>query len=460
MKIRNQFFILSFLIISIPILCSVFIILHTYIHSPNRYLLKGSIPPDQNDMPFLSDKEFSNLEASLKMLPQEVEAVLCRTTDRKIIYSSMSDIKTGIYMEKDEIWNYTLQTSDRYFYQFSRIPSAGEELLLITRLSLNRIKNEQKTKNYLKVLFAVIVITTISLTLISFISKAIFEGLHKIELSSALLAEGKLNKPIISDVSSNKNNEFICIMNSLEKMRCELLEIQNSKNRFMMGISHDLRTPVAVIKGYSEAIHDDVITDCAEIKNSMDLIEQKAEQLEEMINTLINFMKLNNTEIKEKLVSNSITKLITSFAKYAEITGKVFKRNVHTDINLLEDIKVPLNNQLVHRSFENLFSNALRYTKENDLIEVIAYTEEQDKQNFIIMMIKDSGIGIDKKDLDYIFDIFYRGTNSRKEEGMGVGLAVVKSIMKTHGWDISVSSQKKKGTCFTIRIPYNKPSEQ
>jgi hypothetical protein len=163
-------------------------------------------------MHFLSDKEFSNLEASLKMLPQEVEAVLCRTTDRKIIYSSMSDIKTGIYMEKDEIWNYALQTSDRYFYQFSRIPSAGEELLLITRLSLNRIKNEQKTKNYLKVLFAVIVITTISLTLISFISKAIFEGLHKIELSSALLAEGKLNKPIISDVSSNKNNEFICIM--------------------------------------------------------------------------------------------------------------------------------------------------------------------------------------------------------------------------------------------------------
>ena len=99
-------------------------------------------------------------------------------------------------------------------------------------------------------------------------------------------------------------------------------------------------------------------------------------------------------------------------------------------------------------------SNAIRYTKEDDLIQIVAYTEETEKQKFIILQFKDSGSGIDKKDLNYIFDTFYRGTNSRKEEGMGIGLAVVKSIMDTHGWKISVQSQKKKGTCFTITIPY------
>jgi signal transduction histidine kinase len=109
-------------------------------------------------------------------------------------------------------------------------------------------------------------------------------------------------------------------MNSLEKMRQELIENQESKNRFIMGISHDLRTPVAVIKGYSEAIMDNVITDKDEMKDSMELIEQKTTQLEGMIDTLINFMKLNNVEIKEKLVPHSITKLITDFAKYAEVT--------------------------------------------------------------------------------------------------------------------------------------------
>ena len=138
-----------------------------------------------------------------------------------------------------------------------------------------------------------------------------------------------------------------------------------------------------------------------------------------------------------------------------EITGKVFKRNVMTDIRLNKDIKIPLNDQLVHRSFENLLSNAIRYTKENDLIEINAYTIESDVHNFIIMQIKDTGSGIDQKDLDYIFDMFYRGTNSRQEDGMGIGLSVVQSIMNTHGWEISVESQKKKGTCFTIKIPYN-----
>ena len=454
MKIRKQFLILSFLVVSVPILCSVFIIIHTYVHSPNRYLLEGTVPPQKEDFPLLTNKELANLTNSLKMLPQEVEAVLCRTTDRKIIYSTIPDIKAGTYMSREELLEYASQTSDKYFYQFTRLPTIDSQTFLITRLSLKRINNEKKTRTYLKILFAIIIITFSSLITILFITRAIFEGLNRIEHSSTQLAEGKLDKPITTENNSSKENEFTCIMHSLEKMRCELLEMQTSKNRFITGISHDLRTPVAVIKGYSEAILDDVITEDAEIKRSMDLIEHKASQLEGMIETLINFMKLNNTEIKENLVTNSITKLIIDFAKYVEITGKVFKRNVSTDIQLPKDIRIPFNNQLVHRSFENLFSNAIRYTKDNDLIEIIAYTNETEKAKSIILQIKDSGVGIDKKDVDHIFETFYRGTNSRKEEGMGIGLSVVKSIMDTHGWEISVTSQKKKGTCFTIVIPY------
>ena len=357
-------------------------------------------------------------------------------------------------MEKNEIWNFATSSSDKYFYQFTRIPSTGDSTMLITRLSLKKIQNEKKTLTYLKVLFAVILITFTSLIIIFFISRTIFQGLNRIEKSSSQLADGKFDKPVITEDCSKKSNEFDCIMTSLEIMRRELLENQISKNRFITGISHDLRTPVAVIKGYSEAIIDGVITDKKEILESMELIEQKTSQLEEMIETLINFMKLNDKEIKETLIPSSITNLITDFAKYVEITGKVFKRNVKTDIQLPENITIPLNNQLVHRSFENLLSNAIRYTKEGDLIEIISYTSQTESSKSIILKIKDSGFGIDKKDLDYIFDIFYRGTNSRKEEGMGVGLAVVKSIMETHGWQISVESAKKKGSCFTITIPY------
>ena len=454
MRLKPQFILLSSLIISIPILCATFILIHTYIHSPNRYLIKGSAQLTKADFPLITENDFDNIQASLKMLPQGVEAALCRTTDYKILYSSIPEIETGTLMGREEILSFVTSTSDKYFYQFSKLPSTGFNTLLVTRLPLQRMTSTKGTKNYLKVLLAVILITSGSLVLLFFISRDIFIGLSKIEHSSSLLAEGKLDTPISTDTKTNGQNEFSTITNSLEKMRRELMEMQVSKNRFITGISHDLRTPVAVIRGYSEAIMDDVINDKKEIHNSMELIEQKTTQLEEMIDTLINFMKLNNTEIKEKLVKHSITELIQDFAKYASVTGKVFKRNVQTNIHLEKDIKIPLNEQLVHRSFENLLSNALRYTKENDLIEINASTMEIDGKNNIILQIRDTGSGIDKKDLDFIFDIFYRGTNSRQEEGMGIGLAVVKSIMDTHGWKISVESQKKKGSCFTITIPY------
>ena len=452
MKLKNQFLILSTLIISIPILSSVFILIHTYMHSPNRYLMKGSQMLSKTDLPSISEQDIYNIEISLKMLPQEVEAVLFRTSDRKIIYSTIPEIKIDDYMDRSEVLSFVSETSNNYYYQFSKMVY-NQDILVLTRLPIANKNTEKNTKTYLKILLLIIAITISSLILILFISKAIFEGLNKIERSSFQLAEGKLDKPIASETANSHNNEFNNIMNSLEKMRQELIENQESKNRFIMGISHDLRTPVAVIKGYSEAIMDNVITDKDEMKDSMELIEQKTTQLEGMIDTLINFMKLNNVEIKEKLVPHSITKLITDFAKYAEVTGKVFKRNVRTNINI-DEIKVPLNKQLIQRSFENLLSNAIRYTDENDLIEISAFNKQENNKKSIILKIQDSGYGIDKKDLDYIFDIFYRGTNSRQEEGMGIGLAVVKSIMDTHGWTISVESQKKKGSCFTITIPY------
>lgn len=394
-----------------------------------------------------------NFEKSIKLLPVNVEAILMQISNRTILYSTMNEIQAGEYMQKGQIWNFASETSDKYFYQFTRIPSKESDTLLITRVPQKNVSNEKRTRTILKVLLAVIFLTIICLTVITFISRNIFNSLNKIEKSSGQLAEGKLDKPITNDILPSKQNEFSKIMHSLEKMRCELIEMQASKNRFVMGISHDLRTPVAVIKGYSEAIMDNVISDKEEIQKSMELIEQKTSQLEEMIDTLLNYMKLNNFEIKEQLVKKSISSLIIDFAKYAEVTGKVFKRNVHTNIQLPENIIVPFNEQLIHRSFENLLSNAIRYTKENDLIEINAYTKKTDNK-FIILEIKDTGCGIAKKDLDYIFDLFYRGTNSRQEEGMGIGLAVVKNIMETHEWKISVESQKKTGTCFTITIPY------
>jgi signal transduction histidine kinase len=95
--------------------------------------------------------------------------------------------------------------------------------------------------------------------------------------------------------------------------------------------------------------------------------------------------------------------------------------------------------------------NAIRYTEENGKISLSARMEEGE----VKLSIADTGIGIPKEDLSRIFDPFYRGTNSRRESGFGLGLTTVKSIIESHGWKIAVFSQVDLGSTFTIRMPVN-----
>lgn len=455
MKIKSQFILLSSMIISIPLLVSVFIILHTYMHSPNRYLMRNAVSKGTYERSLLPEPQAKALERTLSLLTQDVEAIAYRTTDKIIIYSSMKEIQSGSYYESQELWDFIEKNTDRYYFQFPNKKKTDTDILLITRIDRKLLNTERRTRLYLKILLLIIILTIASLSVIIFIFKTLIKSLGKVESCSIRLAEGKLDEKIVNTYSPAESNEITMILKSLEKMRCELLEVQSRKNRFIMGISHDLRTPVAVIKGYCEAIQDGVITDGEETMQSLTLIHSKASQLEDMIDTLINFMKLNNTEIKEQLESENVTSLIKEFSKYAEVTGTIFKRKIITNIELSKDIFVPLNNQLINRSFENIFNNAVRYTKSGGTITITSFIDSNSETKSIILKIADDGIGIDKKDLPNIFDMFYRGTNSRREEGMGIGLSVVKNIMDTHGWKISVESKKNKGTCFTIEIPYS-----
>ena len=282
--------------------------------------------------------------------------------------------------------------------------------------------------------------------IIIYISRTVFRSIKILEKQTQDIASGKLDTKI--DIPINKTNEITSISDSIEKMRLSLIDEENRKNKFIMGISHDLRTPVAIIKGYTEALRDGVITE-EEFKNTLTLIDTKANQLNGMIDTLINFVKLETSDWRQNLHNGSITKLIIEFGQNTESTCRVFNRIPLININLNEDFFIPLDPQLVNRVFENLMSNALRYTDENDRISIIAFKQD----NKILLKISDTGYGISKTDLNHIFDLFYRGSSSRREEGMGIGLSVVKTIIDTLGWSIGVESIVKEGTTFTITIP-------
>jgi len=267
-----------------------------------------------------------------------------------------------------------------------------------------------------------------------------------LENATRRIAEGELDLAV--DVKGS--NEITSLTNSLNKMRNSLKEDELRRSRFIMGISHDLKTPLALIKGYAEAIEDGVAEDPASRAGAAEIIAEKADQLEGMINDLINFVKMETGEWREKLNEINLAAFLRSFAKTVSLDIGLLNHELVHDIALEETVSIPMDERLMQRALENLIHNAARYSPAGSHIRLAAILAAG---STITITVSDNGLGIDREDLPHVFEMFYRGSASRREQGMGLGLAVVKWVADYHGWAVAVSSEKGKGSNFTITIP-------
>ena len=242
------------------------------------------------------------------------------------------------------------------------------------------------------------------------------------------------------------NDEFSLLTASFDQMRQALKDEQEAKSRFLMAISHDLKTPLTSIKGYVEAINDGIASDFESHKKYVDIISNKANVLEERISDLISFAAMEKGEkiLKPREISLKLF-LDTLSIVYKEDCGIMSKKFIYKN-TIPDSLQIICDPVLFERALENHFTNAIRYTFDGAEITLNCYIEG----NIPVIEISDNGNGIDEKDIKYVFEPFYRGTNSRREQGMGLGLSSSKSIFQSHGWDVSVVSEKGKGTTFKI----------
>jgi signal transduction histidine kinase len=216
-----------------------------------------------------------------------------------------------------------------------------------------------------------------------------------------------------------------------------------------MGVTHDLKTPLSLIKGYAEAIGDGVTEDPASRSGAVEIISAKADQLEGMINDLMDFVRMETGEWRTQLNQINLAAFLQKLAKSYRTDVALLHHTLVHEIDLPENLSIPMDERLTHRALENLINNAVRHTPAGSIIRLGAVQVK----NTVELSISDNGPGIDKEDIPNVFEMFYRGSFSRREQGMGLGLAVVKWVTNYHGWLISVSSVKDQGTCFTITIP-------
>ncbi|MCR4627244.1 MAG: HAMP domain-containing histidine kinase, partial [Treponema sp.] len=357
MKLKNQFVIFIAATILMPFFCISGIFVYSCLNNPERTILKDFYNAKETEDYGLSPESWETLKDIIEKRPPRARTAVI-INHNKILFSDIPELSTGETISDRHFLRRMEITSKDYFFQFipASLDKNENQALIITRLPR---KSESKRARYnrfiLTVVFTLSFFSLFTIAFIIVISTTISRSIEILEKNTERIANGELDVELKIPRTKGHKNEITSLTENLEKMRQTLKENEERRTRFIMGISHDLRTPVAVIKGYTEALSDGTLDNQEMKKNALEIIGTKTSQLESMIETLINYVKLNSSEWREQLVSQPIEKAIKEFAETAAVTGKLFKRKITTSIQIPENICIPFNRQLFNRALENIF---------------------------------------------------------------------------------------------------------
>ena len=292
-----------------------------------------------------------------------------------------------------------------------------------------------------------IVVLLLSIVVAYFISKRLSDPIIKISKAANLIAKGKLktNFETTSDIK-----ELIDLTNALNDMKEELSKTEELQKDLMANVSHDLKTPLTMIKAYAELILDININDKEKCISNLNIIIEEVNRLNDLVNDILALTKVENDLDKLDISNFNLIKLIEKIVKQHNIYVIKDGYSIEFIHNNIKELMVDADKKKIEQVIYNLLNNALNYTGEDK--KVIIKVVENIK-DYTIMVI-DSGKGIAKKETDHIFDRYYRSQKNHKRYvyGTGLGLSIVKNILLLHNFDYGVTSKKNKGTTFYFKI--------
>jgi len=230
----------------------------------------------------------------------------------------------------------------------------------------------------------------------------------------------------------------------------EQKKLENMRKEFVANVSHELRTPLTSIKSYTETLLDGTLDDKETTEKFLKVIDSESDRMARLVKDLLQLSSLDSNQMKWHLNTFSFVSLVKSSIEklQLEVNSKEQKMECYT-IGKLPNIRA--DHDKIEQVVLNILTNAIKYTPRGGAITVylgIMYTE-------VYIKVTDTGIGIPKKDLDRIFERFYRVDKARSREmgGTGLGLSIAKEIVDAHKGSISVSSDLGVGTEVLVRIP-------
>ena len=461
MKIRNHFISLMAVLAAIPAFYLTGEVIYHHFSTPARTAFSKAKEVRAIEGMDFSDADTQMLLKTVHNRPSDVEDAFV-FSDGKVLVSTIREFEDMRSMDISNFLKIATNPSDGVLYQITTLPSksGGTPLLYITKFAETDFHKNRGAANISEstrrtIIICSVIVEIICIAFAMMTSARIAKSINMLENDAERLADGKFENPISFPKDFLMSNEITALSQNLETLRLTLKDRQNRRNCLIMGVSHDLKTPLSIIKGYAEAMASGIIPR-SKAAETLGLIIRKAERLGDMIEELIDFVKLNSAQWLDNLTEVDLSEFLTKRAKQSEANFTILRRRFISTMQIPKGTMVRMDEQLLERAIQNLFSNAVRYSKDGDTICLNSFIKDGAAE----ISISDTGIGIAKDEVELIFDIFYKTSHSRREEGLGIGLAVVKSIIDTHDWNIRVESELGTGSVFTITIPLSPANAQ
>lgn len=254
------------------------------------------------------------------------------------------------------------------------------------------------------------------------------------------------------ELNIKQTGELGTLARSFEEMAHDLQQLEQMRRDFVSNVSHEVQSPLTSISGYAIALKQ---VDLSEDEKSryLDIIIAEANRMSKMSDSLLKLSLLESKAQQLQLVSFSLDEQIRRVI--IAIQPQWSARNIHFNVNL-QAVHLMADYDQLNQVWTNIFTNSIKFSSDGAMIDVSIKQEA----NNVIVRVADMGIGISLEDQKRIFERFFKAdrSHSRKYDGSGMGLAIVKQIVSLHQGDIQVQSQLGQGTTFIVTLPIIAPT--
>lgn len=312
------------------------------------------------------------------------------------------------------------------------------------------LANVKQWNNVIQTIVPIVYWSLVAIALTLFtrrkIRAAYEEPMQQLAKAAKQVANGDFSVYISPLHTPDKRDYLDVMILDFNKMVEELGSIETLKTDFVSNVSHEMKTPIAVIKNYAQMLKKKQISEEQRAEYAQ-TIDEAAGRLSDLISNILKLNKLENQRIvPDRKAYDVCRQLCECILRYEDIWEE---KKLELEIELEDSAMVRADESLLEIVWNNLLSNAMKFTESGGRILI----RQTSLANFIQIIVSDTGCGISRECMGHMFDKFYQGDTSHAQEGNGLGLALVLRVLQLLDGTIQVTSEEGKGSTFTVTLP-------